>query len=185
MAEGDDVRMVLDDMLPEWNRRERHKLALDAPPAAVIQAARDLTWGEVPSFRRMVSMAGLGKVKFPPDGQVLDMFLGNGFEVLHHSDHELVIGGIERISRKQPVVRMQDDAASQFRTFDEPKHIMLGFNFRYVDGVLSTETRVRATDPRTLKLFAAYWFVIRGGSGLIRHIWLRGIRRRVLSAISQ
>jgi hypothetical protein len=40
----------MDDLIPEWDKCERHQLAVDAPTAAVIQAAREPTWGEVPSF---------------------------------------------------------------------------------------------------------------------------------------
>ena len=38
---------------------------------------------------------------------------------------------------------------------------------------LSTETRVTATDPRTRRLFAPYWFFIRPGSSAIRREVLR------------
>ena len=44
--------------------------------------------------------------------------------------------------------------------------------------VVSTETRVWAGDPRTQRNFALYWWTIRLGSGLIRRMWLRAIRRR-------
>jgi hypothetical protein len=44
--------------------------------------------------------------------------------------------------------------------------------------VVSTETRVWATDERTARTFALYWWTIRLGSGLIRRMWLRAIRRR-------
>ena len=44
--------------------------------------------------------------------------------------------------------------------------------------VLSTETRVVATDPRTRRAFAAYWFVIRGSSSMIRREVLRVVAHR-------
>ena len=47
-------------------------------------------------------------------------------------------------------------------------------------GMLMIETRVRATDPRSRRLFGLHWLFIRGGSGLIRHVWLRAILRRAL-----
>jgi len=43
---------------------------------------------------------------------------------------------------------------------------------------LSTETRVVATDARTRRAFAAYWLVIRPGSGAIRRELLRVVARR-------
>jgi len=49
--------------------------------------------------------------------------------------------------------------------------------------MLTTETRVRATDPRSRRLFGLYRLFIRGGSGLIRHVWLRAILRRALFSV--
>jgi len=44
--------------------------------------------------------------------------------------------------------------------------------------LLSTETRVLATDPKTRRNFAAYWFVIRPGSSVIRRELLKVVARR-------
>jgi hypothetical protein len=49
--------------------------------------------------------------------------------------------------------------------------------------MLTTETRVRATDPPSWRLFGLYWLFIRGGSGLIRHVCLRAILRRALFSV--
>jgi hypothetical protein len=49
--------------------------------------------------------------------------------------------------------------------------------------LLSTETRVFATDPATRRRFAAYWRIIYPGSALIRLEWLRAIRRRAESPL--
>jgi hypothetical protein len=48
---------------------------------------------------------------------------------------------------------------------------------------LSTETRVVATDARTRRAFAAYWFLIRPGSGAIRRELLRVVARRSESRV--
>jgi len=44
--------------------------------------------------------------------------------------------------------------------------------------LLSTETRVFATDAVARRRFAVYWRVIYPGSALIRRMWLRAIRLR-------
>lgn len=56
-------------------------------------------------------------------------------------------------------------------------------NFRLEDAsngetLLTTETRVYATDSATRKKFAGYWRVVYPGSALIRVMWLRAIRNR-------
>ncbi|MBB1242299.1 hypothetical protein GL263_01720 [Streptomyces durbertensis] len=175
-----DGRSALDGVIPEWDRRERHRLPVAADADTVIRAAEELTWGEVPSFRRTMATVGMGRVRFDRERPVLSMFLDNGFRLLHRSEDQLVVGGIERISRKQPIVMMGEEPAAEFRDFAMPSHILIAFDFRYADGVLTTETRVRCTDAKARRLFGAYWCVIRPGSGAIRHVWLRGIRRRVL-----
>jgi hypothetical protein len=170
--------MRLDEALPGWDRRERHSIPCDAPPAAVMRPAEEVTWQEVPIFRGLIAMMPLGRPRFSEDEPVLALFTGAGFEVLVREDDELLVGGIERFCRSRPVVRLLSPDLTGFRKFDEPGCIKIGVDFRYRGGLLSTETRVCATDPRSRWLFSFYWLVIRGGSGLIRHVWLRAVRRR-------
>ncbi|MGC5015459.1 hypothetical protein ACLQ2R_32265 [Streptosporangium sp. DT93] len=170
---------TLDEALPRWHRREVHRLPVDLPAPTLMRAATEVTWADVPLFRAVMIGAGLGRTPFPADAPVLDLFLGNGFTLLHRGEDELLVGGIERISRGQPVVPLAPGTTPDaFRAFDAPGHLKLAFDFRCAGGVLSTETRVYATDHRSRRLFGAYWLVIRAGSGLIRRVWLRGIRRR-------
>ncbi|MFI6507681.1 hypothetical protein ACIBCT_08760 [Streptosporangium sp. NPDC050855] len=171
--------MTLDEALPRWHRRERHRLPVDLPAPAVIRAAAEVTWGEVPLFRAVMTAAGLGRTRLPADTPVLDLFLGNGFAVLYRGEDELLVGGIERVSRNRPVVPLAPGTTPEvFHAFDAPGHLKLAVNFHCAGGVLSTETRVYATDRRSRWLFGAYWLVIRAGSGFIRRVWLRGVRRR-------
>jgi hypothetical protein len=56
-------------------------------------------------------------------------------------------------------------------------------NFRVTpDGaggsMVSTETRVFASDASARRRFAAYWRLIYPGSATIRRMWLRAIERR-------
>lgn len=170
--------MHLDDALPHWDRRERHRVPCDAPPAVVMRAAETVTWREVPIFYGLMTMVSLGRPHFSADQPVLDMFVDAGFAVLVRTEDELVVGGIERFSRKRPVIRLKHPDVASLRDFDEPGSIKIGFNFRYAGGRLTTETRVRATDARSRHLFGLYWLFIRAGSGFIRHVWLRAIRCR-------
>lgn len=170
--------MRLDDALPQWDRRERHRLFCGAPPAVVMEAAERVTWREVPIFRALLAARALGRSRLAADAPVLDWFTGAGFAVLARAEDELVVGAIERVSRREPVVRPPRPDVATFRGFDEPGCVKIGFNFRYADGTLTTETRVRATDARSRRLFGLYWLLIRGGSGLIRRVWLAAIRRR-------
>ncbi len=60
---------------------------------------------------------------------------------------------------------------------------LAAINFRLEDvdngeTLLTTETRIYATDASTRRKVAAYWRVIYPGSALIRVMWLRAIRNR-------
>src|SRR2546422_11129974 len=73
--------------------------------------------------------------------------------------------------------------AEEFQRPCGPGYAKAVMNFRIEDAgrgccVVRTETRVHATDARTRRRFAAYWWVIYPGSALIRRMWLRAIRRR-------
>lgn len=71
--------------------------------------------------------------------------------------------------------------AAELRAFAAPGWVKVGYDFVLrADGartLLSTETRVEATDARTGVLFGAYWTLIRLGSGLIRRDMLRAVAR--------
>jgi hypothetical protein len=61
--------------------------------------------------------------------------------------------------------------------------IAKAMNFRIEDAddgscLVSTETRVHATDPAARRGFGRYWWLIRPGSGFIRRMWLPAINRR-------
>jgi hypothetical protein len=48
---------------------------------------------------------------------------------------------------------------------------------------LSTATRVHVFDPRTRRKFGFYWRLISLGSGFIRVLWLKAVKRRAERAI--
>jgi hypothetical protein len=44
--------------------------------------------------------------------------------------------------------------------------------------LVTTETRIYATDASARRRFAVYWRTIYPGSSLLRYTWLRAIKRR-------
>jgi hypothetical protein len=79
--------------------------------------------------------------------------------------------------------------AGALRTWSQPGWIKVAMEFRLESApagtVLSTETRVVAMDLRTRRYFAAYWFLIRAGSGAIRREVLRVVAGRAESRARQ
>jgi len=81
----------------------------------------------------------------------------------------------------------QLDAAA-LRAWSQPGWIKAGMEFRLeptrLGTLLSTETRVLATDPGTRRAFAMYWFFIRPSSGAIRREVLRTVAHRAESQVA-
>jgi hypothetical protein len=70
----------------------------------------------------------------------------------------------------------------EYRAFELPGYAKATMNFLITESesacVVTTETRVHATDPRSRRRFGIYWLAIYPGSALIRRMWLRAIKRR-------
>jgi PAS domain S-box-containing protein len=99
---------------------------------------------------------------------------------LANTERELLIG---TFVMSPPHAKRQPESPDEFLAITAPGYAKAVMNFRVQESplamsVVTTETRVWATDERTERKFALYWWTIRLGSGLIRQMWLRAIRRR-------
>jgi hypothetical protein len=77
-----------------------------------------------------------------------------------------------------------------FKALKEPGFALAAMNFRLEDAgpgetMVTTETRVYATDTTPRGVFARYWRVIYPGSALIRRMWLRAVKNRAESPAGQ
>jgi hypothetical protein len=176
---------LIDKFAPEWQFREIHRIAVLAPPEAALRAIREVTAREIRWFRLLTWVRRFGRktpegiLAPPPDQPILDVALRSGFLLLGESPREIVIGR----TVVAPRGTAQPATSDEFRTITAPGHAKAVMNFRIDTAALAmcvvqTETRIWATDPRTQRNFGFYWWTIRLGSGLIRKMWLRAIRRR-------
>jgi hypothetical protein len=179
---------MLDEFLPAFDVNEVHSVKIDAPPAAVMDAVRRVTSAEVPllvvlmAIRRLPELArGAWR---PPRGPLPDALEAAGFAVLRDAPDELVMGVVGRFWRPSGDLRRIDPA--EFRDFAEPGWTKAAVNFQVErrEGLtlLTTETRVAATDASAQRRFRCYWRVVYPGSAAIRVAWLRAIRRRAIRA---
>jgi hypothetical protein len=176
---------IIDKFAPEWQFREMHRIGVLAPADAALRAVREVTAREIRLFRFLTWLRRLGRpglkniLNPPPDQAILDVALHSGFLELASSPREIVIGTCVVMPRNTPAPATPDE----FHTIAAPGYAKAVMNFRIEQAalamcVVTTETRVWATDEPTRKRFALYWWSIRLGSGLIRRMWLRAIRRR-------
>lgn len=162
----------LDHYLPDWHFRERHRLHIGAAPDVVMRAVAETRWDEARLGRLLMRFS---RNDVSEGRRILDLLPAEN--LFHRGDRELVYGMIGSDhgtpERTKPLREM-------FVEFDGPGYLKIGMDFRYVDGVLSTETRVLCTDAAGRRWFRMYWLVIRWGSGLIRRSALHAIKRRAL-----
>lgn len=177
----------LDAFVPTWQFGEVHSIRVQAPPARVFRAVKDVTADEIRLFRTLTwirnprppwAAAPESILAAPAHRPLLEVALHSGFLPLaEESGHEVVVGTIVCCRG----ARVKDAAA--FAGLAEPGLAKAGMNFLIEDEGggwtrLTTETRVQATDAAARRRFAAYWRAIYPGSALIRVMWLRAIKSR-------
>ncbi len=173
---------LIDQVMPSYDRREVHSCATAAPASALWDAVHDLNGDELRLMRMLMGLRTLGRGGGDADRTVLEGFERMGFrKVAEQPGEELVVAGIGRFWKLSGGLR-RVEGREQFTQFEEPGYAKVAFNFRLVDGKLSTETRIAGTDAHARRRFGLYWLLIRPGSGLIRHEWLRAIARRAQAA---
>jgi len=173
---------LIDDVMPEYDRREVHRRTIDAPPAATWDSLHELRGGEMRLMQALMGLRSLGRRSPDGDRTVLEGFKRMGFRpVAEEPERELVVAGIGRFWTLSGGLR-KVEGADFFARFEEPGYAKVAFNFRLSGTELSTETRIAGTDDRSRRLFGAYWLLIRPGSGLIRREWLAAIARRAATA---
>src|SRR5688500_18201534 len=188
-------RLIIDRFLPvhEWN--EVHSVEIAAPPAAVLDALRKVTADEIALLRGLFAVrrlpgrilgrsarSGGREAASGARGPVLEGILRSGFVLLGEDpEREVVVGIVGRFWQARPE-NADISGAEAFLAFAEPGWAKSAMNFSVAESKrgtrLTTETRIVATDARARRRFGAYWLLVRPGSGLIRRMWLRAVKRR-------
>ena len=183
--------MNLDDVIPNPRYRMCHSRIVCAPPSVVWDELRNVTMSALPVAWGLEAMRLLparlsGRKHLPLAGRsFLDV---TPIPILFSERPDVVISaGLSQAWRPLGGLTPPHLDAAALRAWSEPGWIKAGMEFRLerirLGTLLSTETRVLATDPRTRRAFAAYWFIIRPSSGAIRREVLRVVAHRAESAI--
>lgn len=179
---------LLDDFVPAYQFDELHSIQIKAPRERVYAAIRDVTPNEISLFATLTWIRRLGRsekesiLNPPPNEPILSLAMRTSFmKLAEEPDREIVVGTL--VAAPKGVRPKKDSTPDDFKALHTPGFALAAMNFRLADTgngetLLTTETRVYATDASTRRKFAAYWRVIYPGSSLIRVMWLRAIRRR-------
>lgn len=185
-----DPSTHLDEFVPVYQFSEFHSTRVKASRDQTYRALKAVTAEEINFYHTLVWIRRFGRsgresLLNPPPGQpLLDVATRTEFIVLaEEPDREIVIGTLVGAPKGWQV--SGKGTPEKFKALREPGFVLAAMNFRLEDAegepgvtIVTTETRVFATDDGARRRFAAYWRVIYPGSALIRRMWLRAIVNR-------
>ena len=189
--------MLLDKYMPKWDFTEVHSIRVNGDPETVYDAVMETTLAEISSIMRLLLFLrelpekAVGRKTTAMDNQepMLSSMLNNGFTKLAEKKPFevvfglLVPGNTGRVWQKSSGKEITAADAEEFFAFENPDYIRVVANIIVEDTdkldlvTVSTESRSLALSRQALKHFTPYWRIIRPFSGLIRRLWLRGIKR--------
>jgi hypothetical protein len=182
-------RSELDRLLSNSDFSEIHRRRVAAAPDTALAAVKAVTPGEMPLVRflfalrsapaQLIRGRGLPRVKDKP---LVGQLVAFGFVPLADQADEVVLGYVGQPWRLLGGAAVELRSAADWGEFAAPGYVKAAMSFR-VDAheggaMVTTETRVQATDERSRRSFRRYWRVIRPGSGAIRRSWLAAAARR-------
>lgn len=187
--------MRLDEFLPTYAFHEIHAVTVDAPIAKVFTAIKELTVAELsPLIFAMLNLRSLpallmgmeSKMERTPEPFLNKLFEDGFIPLAEVADQEIVFGLIGQFWKLVPVPGPKIANPKEFLDYGDPHFAKVAANLAVTpsaDGSVrcSTETRIHVPDSRTRRKFAFYWRIISMGSGWIRMLWLRAIKRKAES----
>jgi hypothetical protein len=190
--------MMIDDVQSEFDFNEVHSILVKAPVETAFDCMKAITPSEISGIMRLLirlrtlpeRMAGRKGIWLVPENPLLSQMAAGSFTLLaERAPREIVLGmlipsKIGRVWRKASALEVRCADAEAYAAFEEPDYIRVVMNLSVdntdVPDILSirTETRCRALSSHALSDFTPYWRLIRPFSGLIRIVWLHGIKRK-------
>ncbi|MGZ7094679.1 MAG: hypothetical protein ACXVJ2_16785 [Candidatus Angelobacter sp.] len=186
----------LDQFMPAWQFSERHFIRIAVPKEKVYVALKQVSANEILFFRTLVWIRRFGRpgpesiLNPPPDMPLLQVATKTAFIVLaEEPNQEFVIGTLIAAPRGWHAGNKTPEGFKALAASHASGFVLAAMNFRLEDcapsrgaslpcTLLTTETRVYATDASSRRAFARYWRVIYPGSSLIRRMWLRAVKER-------
>jgi len=195
-------RTQLDQFAPAWQFNEFHSARIGAPKEKVYTALKQVTAREILFFHTLIWLRRMGRpgpesiLNSPANMPLLEVATRTTFIVLaEEPNREIVVGTLVAAPRGwRPRGERTPEAFKALLAAQQPGFAFAVMNFRLEDcdapanqasgpcTLLTTETRIYATDTRSRRAFARYWRVIYPGSSLIRRMWLRAIKKRAEAA---
>ena len=159
----------LDDVLPEYDVRERHERRVPGTPELAVAAALGIPIAPDAIVRALFRMRGLHR-----GGSVHGAIRGLGFAELVREPDCLVAGAAGRPwTPRGGIVAFDKAGPGQVRMAVEISATPAGEGH----SLLVTETRVAAMDAAARRAFRRYWLAVGPFSALVRRRWLAAADR--------
>lgn len=182
---------ALDQFAPVYQFSEVHSIRVHASKERVYQAIKTVTADDVPFFRTLTGIRRFGRsspegiLNPPPGVPLLNVATRTSFLLLaEEPGQEIVLGTV--VVAPHGWRPKGSPTLDDFKAVKAPGFALATMNFRLRETpdacVVTTETRIYATDSEARRRFAPYWRVIYPGSAFIRRMWLHAIRRRAEDA---
>jgi hypothetical protein len=183
----------LDELLPHFDSGEAQTRRIEASPSAALAAVLAAAPGEMPVVRLLYAVRSLpallsGGRALPRDRKrpMWAQMQEYGFVPLVDAAEEIVLGYVGKPWKLAGGSPLGVSSAEDWERFAAPGFVKAAMSFSVEPAgegaLLTTETRVLATDDEARRRFGRYWRVIRPGSRAIRRSWLRAAARRAEAA---
>ena len=172
---------LLDAFMPHYDVYDRHAIAVAAPPAITMAAAKTMELDSSRIIRAIFKGREL-ILRSRPDTiarpkALLQQMTTLGWVMLADTPTEIVMGAVTKPWEPNPVFR--SIPASDFAAFAEPDYVKIAWTLRVEDAsggsTFRTETRAVATDPEARKKFRVYWSLLSPGIIVIRAAIVRAL----------
>ena len=196
--------MLLDKIQADYDFTEVHSITAKATAEAAFDSIKKITPSEIALVMRILvwlrslpeRLVGRQGIGLRCEKPLISQMAEGGFIVLAENEPEEILlgmlapGKIGRFWHNASDLNLRLTDVQQYLAFDRPEYIRVVMNLvvestdkpGYVS--IRTETRCRALSRRALSEFTPYWRLIRPFSGLIRMVWLKGIKRKAEQKMS-
>ena len=186
--------MLLDRFLTDYSFREIHAIEIEASPGHVLNVLKLLNPDDVPLVGFMMALRSVPaflveRKIYRSNGKqepLVYQIVGNGFLILGEDpEKEIVLGTIGQFWKPVGNLCTEIRTPEEFLKFQAEGWAKAVWNFHTETNgqktSLVTETRILPLGAEALRSFGRYWLFIRGGSGLIRRVILRAVKRKAES----
>lgn len=176
----------LDQLMPQYEVRERHSVAVSAPAEITLSAARDVSFQDSRIARAIFALRALpGRLRGVPPAPterrpVFEEVTALGWrELVEAPGRRVIMGAVTQPWRQE--VQFRSLPADEFVAFREPGYAKIAWTLEVEpagpsSSVFGTETRVVTTDPVSRERFRRYWAFLSPGIVIIRYEILRLVK---------